>query len=683
MNGQSPPVRTRRQEIARTWMRAVYPTAYVPMSPTEIELYLLDLVDVIADAIQAEPFSVDPVEVVGDRLVEAHFTGPETLRRTVDVLGRALLFIPELQDVPQLAEKVVAILGSVSTSFATSMRLDAFDQQEAVKRALLEANRRTERVLKASEAQFSEVFDTSAFGIAITNLRGECVRANGALAEMTGLDHAALAGLRLIELFDPADVEAMVATYRAVGEGRVERVREQRRLLRDDGEPVWVHLAVSLLRDEDGAPAYHVTMVEDISELHLLQKNLDFQLLHDSLTGLSNRQRFITRLESLHSASRHGITLYCLDLDAFSVVNNGLGHAVGDRLLTEVGRRLEALVADEQALVARIGGDEFAILIDNSPDTPTVPEMVERISAAVEQPMVGGVALSASIGVVDRPPSGSDAADVLRAAGATLQRAKAKGKRQWLPYDRHVDQAFRERQSRAARMPGAVAGGEVEVEYQPVLDLAGRQQLGHIARLRWDELGHDDCLDLAEATGVSLALGQWALHEAAGDAASSDSLGLLYFELSPMQSRDEDLVRTVKRTLDDTGLPASRLRIFLDTRAMLDGDGEDNAQVLRDNGIEVGLTRFNGGQAELSLLGELPVDSLVLDPSVVRRLAEQPEAFLHDAMSRMVSLIRSSGVSVVVPDLSTADREAWWAQVEVDAAFGDHLAPPRPAYDLL
>lgn len=682
MSGQSPPVRTRRQEIARTWMRAVYPTAYVPMSPTEIELYLLDLVDVIADAIQAEPFSVDPVEVVGDRLVEAHFTGPETLRRTVDVLGHALLFTPELQNVPQLAEKVVAILGSVSTSFATSMRLDAFDQQEEVKRALLEANRRTERVLKASEAQFSEVFDTSAFGIAITNLRGECVRANGALAEMTGLDRAALAGLRLIELFDPADVEAMVATYRAVGEGRVERVREQRRLLRDDGEPVWVHLAVSLLRDEDGAPAYHVTMVEDISELHLLQKNLDFQLLHDSLTGLSNRQRFITRLESLHSASRHGITLYCLDLDAFSVVNNGLGHAVGDRLLTEVGRRLEALVADEQALVARVGGDEFAVLIDNSPGTPTVPEMVERISAAVEQPMDDGVALTASIGVVDRPPAGSDAADVLRAAGATLQRAKAKGKRQWLPYDRHADQAFRERQSRAARMPGAVAGGEVEVEYQPVLDLAGRQLLGHIARLRWDELGHDDCLDLAEATGVSLALGQWALHEAAGDAASSDSLGLLYFELSPMQSRDEDLVRTVKRTLDDTGLPASRLRIFLDTRAMLDGDGEDNAQVLRDNGIAVGLTRFNGGQAELSLLGELPVDSLVLDLPVVRRLAEQPEAFLHDAMSRMVGLIRSSGVSVVVPDLSTADREAWWARVGVDAAFGDHLAPPRPVYDL-
>ncbi|ONI87317.1 diguanylate cyclase [Saccharothrix sp. ALI-22-I] len=678
----SPPARTRRQDIARAWMRAVYPTAYVPMSPVEIELYLLELVDVIAAATQAEPFTVEPVAVVGDRLVEAHFTGPETLQRTVEVLGHALLFAPELQDVPRLAEKVVAILGCLSTSFATSMRMDAFNQQEEIKLALLAAKLRAERVLKVSEARFREVFDSSAFGIALTDLRGECVDANAALADMIGADRAGLIGRRLIELFDPADVDELVSTYRAVGEGRVERVREQRRLLRADGEPVWVHLAVSLLREAEGKPSHHVTMVEDVSELHLLQKNLDFQLLHDALTGLSNRQHFLTRLETLHGTSRGGITLYYLALDAFSVVNNGLGHAVGDQLLTEVGRRLKAVVADETAAVARMGGDEFAIVVANSPTTPTVPAMVERINEALEKPMDNGVALSASIGVVDRPAAGWDVAELLRAANATLRRAKAGGKRQWQTYDRHVDQRIREHQSRAARMPGALADGEVEVEYQPVVDPTGGQVLGHLARLRWEELEHDECLELAEATGLSLALGQWALREAAGEATASDALGVLHFELSPMQSRDEDLVHTVKRTLDETGLPVSRLRIFLDTRSMLDGTGEDNAQVLRDNGIATGLARFNGGQAELSLLADLPVDSLILDPSVVRRLAERPEGFLHDATAGMVRLIRSSGRSVLVPDVSTPERAAWWARVEVDAAFGDHLAPAVPGYEL-
>ncbi|GAB2970947.1 EAL domain-containing protein [Saccharothrix stipae] len=681
----APPAETRRQDIAREWMRAVYPTAYVPMSPTEIELYLLDLVDVIADAVQAEPFTVDPVAVVGDRLVEAHFTGPETLRRTVEVLGRALLFTPELQDVPRLAEKVVAILGSLSTAFATAMRMDAFDQQEEVKRALLAAKRRAERVLKVSEARFREVFDSSAFGIAITDLGGACVEANEALAEMVGRDRAELAGRRLVELFDPADAKAMVSTYEAVGDGRAARVRAQRRLLREDGEPVWVHLAVSLLRDADGEPAYHVTMAEDVSELHLLRKNLDFQLLHDSLTGLSNRQRLVTRLEALHGTSRGGVTLYQLGLDGFSAVNNGLGHAVGDRVLIEVGRRLEAAVAHEDALVARMGGDEFAIVVGNSPATPTVPVVVDRINEALQRPMDNGVAPSATIAVVDRPPAGWDVAEILRAADATLRRAKSCGKRQWLSYDRHADQRFRDRQARAARMPGALADRELELEYQPVVDLVDRRVLGHVARLRWDDLGHDECLALADETGLSLALGQWALSEAAADtvrSAAADPAGTLYFELSPMQSRDEDLVRRVTRTLAETGLPASRLRLLLDARTMLDCVDDDNAQVLRDNGIAAGLTRFNGGQAELALLEEMPVDAVVLDPSVVRRLAERPESFLHDAVARMVDLIRSSGVSVLVPDVDTALRAAWWARVEVDAAFGDHLAPAVPGYEL-
>lgn len=680
----APPASTRRREIAREWMRAVYPTAYVPMSPLEIELFLLGLVDVIADAVQAEPFTPDPVAVVGTRLVEVHFTGPETLQRTVDVLGQALLFSPELRDVPRLAEKVVAILGGVSASFATAMRLDAFDQQEEIKLALMAAKRRVERVLKVSEARFREVFDSSAFGIAITDLRGECVEVNDALAEMTGLDRDRLAGRRVVELFDPADVEPLSKAYRALGSGAVERVREQGRLLREDGEPVWAHLAVSLLRDADGEPAYHVTMVEDVSELHLLRKNLDHQLLHDSLTGLANRQHFITRLEALHAASPGRISLYHLDLDAFSVVNNGLGHAVGDQLLTEVGRRLKAVVASEKAVVARIGGDEFAIVVENSPTTPTVPAMVERINAALEQPLDNGVALSASVGVVDRPAAGWGVAELLRAANATLHQAKARGKRQWLPYDPQADQWSRDRQARAARMPGALADGEVEVEHQPVVDLTGGQVLGHVARLRWAELGHEECVELAESNGLSLTLDQWALREAAGDAVTaSDAFGSLHFELSPMQSRDEDLVRTVKRTLDETGLPASRLRLFLDTRSMLADAGGDNAQVLRDNGIATGLTRFNGGQAELSLLAELPVDSLVLDPSVVRRLADRPEAVLHHAMAHMVRLIRASDVSVVVPDVSTAERARWWTGAGADAAFGDHLGPAVPGYELI
>ncbi|WP_257902644.1 diguanylate cyclase domain-containing protein [Saccharothrix obliqua] len=661
-------------------MTAVYPTAYVPLSPVEIERFLLDLVDVIADAVQAEPFTAAPIAEVGQRLVRNHFTGPETLQRTVEVLGRALLFTPELSDVPSLPEKVVAILGALSTGFATAMRLDAFDRQEEVKAALLAAKQRAERVLEVSEARFREVFTTSAFGIVVTDLDGVCVEANEALGEMVGVPFTELPGRRLVDLFHPADADALATRYHPTGVRRGERFREQRRLLRDDGEPVWVHLAVSLLHDADGAPAFHVTMVEDVSELHLLQKNLDHQLLHDSLTGLSNRQRFGSRLEAMHRKSHRGITLYHLDLDAFSVVNIGMGHAVGDRLLREVGRRLEVVVAGERALVARVAGDEFAIVVDNGPATPRVPEMVERINHALAEPMDCGTALSASIGVVDRPGADWDVDELLRAATATLHRAKAHGKRQWLPYDRHEDRRSRAWLARAARMPGALADAELEVEYRPVADFGSGRVHGRVARLRWDELGHGDCVELAEANGWSLVLGQWALREAAA-AAAGWSAGVLHFVLSPMQSRDEDLVGTVMRVLDETALPGTGLRIHLDTRAMLAAGG-DNAQVLRDNGIPIGLAGFNGGQAELSLLDELAADVVLLAPAAVRRLADRPGSLPHRAIGELVRSVREFGAAVCVPDLDTPALADWWREVGVDGAFGAFAGPAVPGYEL-
>ena len=688
MTPPEPPPRTRRQELAREWMKAVYSTTYVPMSSTEIELYLLDLVDVIADALQAEPFTAAPVAVVGDRMVEAHFTGPDTLQRTVEVLGRTLLFTPELADVDRLAEKVVAILGTLGARFATAMRLDAFDQQEEIKWALLQAKQGVERTLKVSEARFREVFDASALGIAITDLEGAVVEANEAMATILGGD-GGLVGESLLARFHPEDARLLTESYRHVREGVVDRFREQRRLVRSDGEPAWVHLAVSLLRDADGEPAYHVTMVEDVSELHLMQKNLDFLLLHDSLTGLSNRQHFITQLEAVHSRSERGITLYHLDLDSFSLINNGLGHGTGDRLLKQTAQRLSAVVADEDAVVARIGGDEFAIVVDNSATTPGVTTMIDMINDELAEPTFiddRGIALTATIGVLDRPSRDWSVGELLRAANMTLHQAKAKGKRQWLPYDPHEDSRHRTWADIAASMPGALENGEIEVDFQPVVALADRSVIGVAAQLRWGSWGHRQCLELAEETGLSLPIGQWLLRHAgermAGWHADRTLTAVpLHVSLSPMQSRDEDLVGAVKRTLDETGLPVAELRITVNTGAVLTGGSDDNVQVLADSGIRTGLNAFHGGQDELALLTELPVDSVVIAGADVRRLAAEPDrdSVLHTAMTALVSVVHQAGVTVVATGVASEDEADWWAKIGADAAQGDFYAPPLPA----
>ncbi|KOV80071.1 diguanylate cyclase domain-containing protein [Nocardia sp. NRRL S-836] len=627
--------------LARRWMHALISTAYIPLSHAEIERTLLD-------ALRELPESP---ETVANRLVSLHATGPDSLRVTIEELSPAF---------------GLPVLARLSSAYAHAMRLDAFDQQEQIKVAIVRAKQRVERTLKVSQARFREVFASSALGIVITGFDGRCVEANDTLAEIVGLEAGTeLAGRELIEFFHPEDAAALGVSYQRVREGRADRFRDQRTLIRVDGEPVWVLLAVSLLRDADGEPAHFVTMVEDISELHLLQRSLDHQLLHDSLTGLSNRQHFMTQVERRRDTDQ--ITLYHLGLDAFSVVNNGLGHDTGDKLLKIVASRLGNLAGEKRAVLARIGGDEFALMTTSDNVTATI----EEIQGALTEPTFvddHGIALSVSIGVVDRPPAFATAGELMRCANAALRQAKARGKRQWALHDPHDDARRRGRYALAASMPGAWEHGELEIVYAPAHDLENRAVLGAVARLHWDDLSHNDTMALADSTGLSLPLGRWLLREACGQAARwvaefGDRAPTLHVALGALQSRDEDLVADVKRALDETGLPPERLRIALDISSVLAGD--DNAVVLHDNGIVVALDGFRGGHDELAVLAEVPVRSVI-----ARAPAPGPDSPLRQAMRDLVATVHSFGVRFGVDEVHTLEDAGHWREAGADAVIG-------------
>ncbi|MFD5828766.1 diguanylate cyclase domain-containing protein [Lentzea sp. NPDC060358] len=628
-------------ELATRWMHALTSTAYIPLSHAEIEQALLDSLRQLPES----------PEAVAARLVSLHATGPESLRVTVDLLSSAF-------ELPLLAR--------LSSAYAQAMRLDAFDQQEQIKVAIVRAKRRVERTLKVSQARFREVFESAALGIAITDLTGRCVEANDALAEIVGLASGTDVHDRdLREFYQPDDLLSLGASYRQVSEGRLDRFRDQRQLIRADGEPVWVHLVVSVLRDADGEPTHHVTMVEDISELHLLQRSLDHQLLHDSLTGLSNRQHFVTQVE--RQLEGEPITLYHLGLDAFSVVNNGLGHDTGDKLLKIVASRLGKLAEDRNAVLARIGGDEFALMTSNDTVTSTIDEIQEALG---EPTFVDdhGLALSVGIGVVDRPPPFATAAEVMRCANAALRQAKARGKRQWALHDPHDDARRRGRYALAASMPGAWEHGEVGIVYAPVHDLETGEVLGAVARLHWNDLGHNDTVALADSTGLSLPIGRWLLREACAQAAGwvaefGDGAPTLHIALGALQSRDEDLVADVKRALDETGLPPERLRIALDISSVLAGD--DNALVLHDNGIVTALDGFRGGHDELAVLTEVPVRTVI-----TRAPAPSRNSLLYRAMRGLVETVHGLGVRFAADDVHTAAEADDWRAAGADGVIG-------------
>ncbi|MFL6120149.1 diguanylate cyclase domain-containing protein [Actinophytocola sp.] len=665
-----PPVH-RREELARTWTRSATSASYIPRSADDIEALLLELVDELLAILGAEKFSMSAGLPIGHRLVSEGFIDPTALTATVAALSEGLLADVAPTPDNELAKRTMSLLGAVSAGYADGLRAYTLTQQEEVKQALFNAVLRAEHNLRGTENRFREVFTSSATGIAITKLDGMCIEANPALAGILNVKQDRLPGRLLTDIFRDEASGDVMAPYRRILDGEVARVHEHRRLRKEDGEVAWVLFAISLLRDGAGDPAYFVTMAQDVTELHLLQDRLGHQLLYDALTGLANRQCFHTKLESaLERAPRDGtITLCCLNLDAFSLVNNSFGHSVGDRLLQTVARRLEEVISGENALVARIGGDEFAVLVEDSPKTPDIGELIGMLTRELEDPEYidgHGFAVGASVGAVRRQAAnGLTAAELFRAADTALRKAKTTGKRQWAKFHEAEDRAAGDLARLAASLPAAWENGDLAVGLQPVVRLSDREPVGARAVLTWGEADHTTILRLAERTGWSVHVGPLLLRDACRRFAGSP--GVLRVQLTRNQSADADLVRAVHRALADSGLAADALELSLDVGALLDelGDARDNLEVLGDIGVRVGLCGVTGGPLDFELVSDTGVRSVTLSPAL-----GSGSPVLAAETARTVEVFSSFGATSSVLDVPSAEAADWWAAIGVATGQG-------------
>ena len=488
----------------------------------------------------------------------------------------------------------------------------------------------------AAVVRYRSIFENTSEGVFQTSADGRYIDANPALAKMYGYASPE----ELISAFQNIGQQLYVDARRRdvfkqimAGQGIVKDFEAQVR--RRDGEIIWISENARAVHASDGTFLYYEGTVQDITERKRYQDQLEHQASHDQLTGLPNRNLLNDRLQqSILAAQRYSYyaALAFIDLDNFKYINDSLGHLVGDKLLIEVASRLKACLRTSDT-VARYGGDEFVLLLNNHYSLGTIVKVLERVLEEIGHPLEISsqeLFVTCSIGVALYPSDGEDAQSLLRNADAAMYLAKERGKNNFQFYTKGLNAIATERVLLEAALRRALDRNELKVYFQPKVDRHGKA-VGAEALLRWEsaEMGWvspDRFIGIAEDTGLIEPITTFVLLTACQQAVewSKSGLGLLKVavNLSARSFTQNNLPKLIQDVLKETGLEPSRLELELTESAIIDSPERciTTLHALKKLGVLLAIDDFGTGYSSLSYLQRFPVDILKIDRSFVSSL---------------------------------------------------------------
>ena len=623
-----------------------------------------------------------------DARISGSFEARAAIAWTVLAIGLgqgaiAVGFVPTL--IPEPLVHGLALLSALGVAFSIGLLAWTMAQKDSAEDGL----RRSDRRFRALVQHASDI-------ILVLGPAGRLLYASPAFERELGYEPDEMLGQPAVALAHEEDIQRSRAALLAIGRGEDFSANLEVRLRAKGGGSRWFEASITNLLDDPDVGGV-VANLRDITDRKAIAEQLAHAVLHDSLTGLPNRLLFVDHLDralrrGMHSPTMVGVIF--LDLDHFKVVNDSLGHLVGDELLRVIGRRLSDAVRPADT-VARFGGDEFVVLCDDAASQLAVWEFASRVAERISQPVILAgreVFVSASIGIAISGRLDDSPDHLLQAADAAMYQAKDGGRARIEVFDEASRTRAVELVQTTADLHHALDREELRLHYQPIVALRSGRVSGYEALARWQHpkrglLLPAEFITLAEETGLIAPIGAWILEEACrqsvtwrdrpgADEAIEMSMSI---NIAPRQLADPALVEHLAGALERTGIDPRVVCLEL-TEGSLMSDVESSRRaldVLRQQGVTLAVDDFGTGYSSLGHLKSFPVRSLKIDREFVDGLGVEPEA--TTIVRAVVELAHSLGMVAVAEGVETRQHLDELCAMGCDYAQGYLFGPPKPA----